>query len=108
MKRSALFVAVAVTLVAAAWFLGSSTPVDERAATKAASVAPDTVAARPRSPTPSGSSPADGPSRRAPEGALAARLGPKRARELRLAKDGWPGPRLQSRDYCSGGDGQMM
>jgi hypothetical protein len=42
------------------------------------------------------------------EQALAARLGPERASELRQAFDGWPGPRLQGHNYCDGTEAHML
>jgi hypothetical protein len=42
------------------------------------------------------------------EQALAARLGPERASELRHAFDGWPGPRLQGHNYCDGTEAHML
>ena len=42
------------------------------------------------------------------ERALAARLGPDRARALRHATDGWPGPRVQSENLCDGTQHQLL
>lgn len=42
------------------------------------------------------------------ERALAARLGPDRARALRHADDGWPGARVQTDNLCDGSQHQLL
>ena len=42
------------------------------------------------------------------EDAVAARLGPERADELRRAHDGWPGPRIQTDNHCDGSEAQLL